>query len=183
MLYGPQGIFGGLTPSQRAAHERRREAAERLAKAARPSESVTLPAASGGAKRTDDAPEADAFFKSAWRLLDASIAKAEKPTIGSWPVRKIQEGVCAYYQITMEDLTSPARTQDLARPRQVAMYLSRILTGRSLPEIGRRFGARRHTTVLHAVRQISARLQHDGRLGRDIDAITTSLKASDAPKT
>ncbi len=78
MLYGPQGIFGGLTPSQRAAHERRREAAERLAKAARPSESVTLPAASGGAKRTDDAPEADAFFKSAWRLLDALDRQAPR---------------------------------------------------------------------------------------------------------
>lgn len=182
MLYGPQGIFGGLTPSQRAAHERRREAAERLAKAARPPKSAVLPAVSAGAKAPEGAPEADVFFRSAWRLLEASTAKAERPAIGSWPVRKIQEGVCAYYQITMEDLTSPGRTQDVARPRQVAMYLSRILTGRSLPEIGRRFGARRHTTVLHAVRQISARLQHDGRLARDIDAITASLRASGAPK-
>ncbi|KRR21887.1 helix-turn-helix domain-containing protein [Bradyrhizobium retamae] len=71
-------------------------------------------------------------------------------------VSQIQEVVCAAYGVNMNDMTSARRTAKLVLPRQVAMYLAKVMTGRSLPEIGRRFGGRDHTTVLHAVRKIEA---------------------------
>jgi hypothetical protein len=187
MLYGPQNIFGSaaLTPTQRAAQQKRREAAARIADAARAHDAKAD-------ARVEDKPSpaalvfdavgsmtAETFFASAWRILGAPRAgeAADKRPLVSWPVQKIQEAVCTHYHVSMAELVSPSRTQELAGPRQVAMYLSRILTGRSLPEIGRRFGQRRHTTVLHAVRVISARLPGDARLKGDIAAITERLKA------
>jgi hypothetical protein len=191
MLYGPQNIFGSaeLTPTQRAAQKKRREAAARIADAARAHDakaegSVTTQAPASPGQETGGALTPSGFFESAWKILDAPTARpeklADKGLLSSWPVQRIQEMVCAYYNISVPELVSPSRTQELAGPRQVAMYLSRVLTGRSLPEIGRRFGQRRHTTVLHAVRVISSRLQRDARLRRDIAAITERLKAQSA---
>ena len=68
----------------------------------------------------------------------------------------IQEKVCAYYKVKPSDLMSSRRMQSIVKPRQLAMYLSKILTTKSFPEIGRRFGGRDHTTVIHAVRKIEA---------------------------
>jgi hypothetical protein len=188
MLYGPQNIFGStaLTPTQRAAQQKRREAAARIADAARAHDAKAdammenKPSPAALASDSAVAMTAETFFASAWRMLGgpSAHAAADKRPLVSWPVQKIQEAVCAHYQVSMAELVSPSRTQELAGPRQVAMYLSRILTGRSLPEIGRRFGQRRHTTVLHAVRVISARLPADVRLKGDIAAITERLKAS-----
>jgi hypothetical protein len=80
---------------------------------------------------------------------------------GPAPVRiqDIQEIVCAAFGVKTNDLTSARRTANLVRPRQVAMYLAKTLTGRSLPEIGRRFGGRDHTTVLHGIRKIAAKVE------------------------
>lgn len=187
MLYGPQNILGAaeLTPSQRAAQQRRREAAQRIVHAARDLENRAgkQPAAGEAAKADGaDRDSAAAFFACAWRMLDgANNPPAMRIDLGSGPMRRIQDTVCAYYQIALADLTSSRRAQEFAHPRQVAMYLSRILTGRSLPEIGRRFGERKHTTVLHAVRQVTARLQRDPRLARDVAMITNHLKASSRP--
>ena len=64
--------------------------------------------------------------------------------------------VARQYNVSRSDLLSSRRTANVVRPRQVAMYLAKTLTLRSLPEIGRRFGGRDHTTVLHAVRKIEA---------------------------
>jgi hypothetical protein len=74
-------------------------------------------------------------------------------------VSEIQEVVCAAFGVQLVDLTSARRTANLVKPRQVAMYLAKTMTGRSLPEIGRRFGGRDHTTVLHAVRKIAAKVE------------------------
>ena len=69
-------------------------------------------------------------------------------------IEDIQRVVARQYNVSRADLLSSRRTANVVRPRQVAMYLAKILTLRSLPEIGRRFGGRDHTTVLHAVRKI-----------------------------
>ena len=69
-------------------------------------------------------------------------------------IEDIQKLVASHYSVTRADILSSRRTAIVVKPRQVAMYLAKALTLRSLPEIGRRFGGRDHTTVLHAVRKI-----------------------------
>ncbi len=67
---------------------------------------------------------------------------------------EIMKKICHYYNVRMSDLLSPRRSRNIARPRQMAMYLSKNMTSRSYPEIGKQFGNRDHTTVMHAVRKI-----------------------------
>ena len=74
------------------------------------------------------------------------------------------------------DLLSSRRTANVVRPRQVAMYLAKILTLRSLPEIGRRFGGRDHTTVLHAVRKIESLAGNDSAFAEEIEALKRQLQ-------
>ncbi len=76
-------------------------------------------------------------------------------------IEDIQRKTAEYYKLEVKDFYSAQRSRRVARPRQVAMYLSRKLTTRSLPEIGRRFGGRDHTTVLHACRRIEALIEED----------------------
>ena len=73
-----------------------------------------------------------------------------------------------HYNVARADLLSPRRAQSIVRPRQIGMYLAKKLTSRSLPEIGRRFGGRDHSTVLHAVRKIEELMQSDDRLAREV---------------
>lgn len=91
-------------------------------------------------------------------------------------VDEIQKTVADHYGLSKEDLLSERRTRAVARPRQAAMYLAKHLTVRSYPDIGRRFGGRDHTTVLHAVRRIEALRAEDPTLAADLDAITRKLK-------
>ncbi len=70
-------------------------------------------------------------------------------------VEEIQRRVASHYQIRLDDMFSPRRSRSVARPRQVAMYLAKQLTQQSLPDIGRRFGGRDHTTVIHAVKKVN----------------------------
>lgn len=88
-----------------------------------------------------------------------------KPVI---TIDDILRAVCGYYKISKIDLLSARRTAPLVLPRQVAMYLSRTLTLRSLPFISKRMGGRDHTTAMHAVRKIEALLQHDSKLQNDV---------------
>jgi chromosomal replication initiator protein len=76
----------------------------------------------------------------------------------------------------VKDFHSPQRARRVARPRQVAMYLSRKLTTRSLPEIGRRFGGRDHTTVLHACRRIEALIGEDALFRQEVDFLSQMLQ-------
>jgi chromosomal replication initiator protein len=87
----------------------------------------------------------------------------------------IQKRVCEHYNIKMSDLLSPRRARAVARPRQVAMYLAKQLTTRSLPEIGRKFGGRDHTTIMHGVRKIEELRGGDPSLNEDIEILTRSL--------
>jgi chromosomal replication initiator protein len=88
----------------------------------------------------------------------------------------IQRRVADYYNLRLADLLSARRARVVARPRQVAMYLSKQLTTRSLPEIGRKFGGRDHTTVMHAVRKIEELKVADTAIREDVDMLSRMLE-------
>ncbi|MCD9027926.1 chromosomal replication initiator protein DnaA [Luteimonas sp. BDR2-5] len=90
-------------------------------------------------------------------------------------IANIQKVVADYYGLQIKDLLSKRRTRSLARPRQVAMALSKELTEHSLPEIGEAFAGRDHTTVLHACRQIRTLIESDGKLREDWDKLIRKL--------
>ena len=86
-------------------------------------------------------------------------------------IEDIQRVVARHYNVSKADLLSSRRTRTIVRPRQIAMYLAKVLTPRSLPEIGRRFGGRDHTTVLHAVRKIEGLIEGDKTLADEIELL------------
>jgi chromosomal replication initiator protein len=91
-------------------------------------------------------------------------------------IEDIQRVVARQYNVSRSDLLSSRRTANVVRPRQVAMYLAKTLTLRSLPEIGRRFGGRDHTTVLHAVRKIEGLVGNDTALAEEIESLKRQLQ-------
>jgi chromosomal replication initiator protein len=91
-------------------------------------------------------------------------------------IEDIQRKTAEFYKLDVKDFHSPQRARRVARPRQVAMYLSRKLTTRSLPEIGRRFGGRDHTTVLHACRRIEALVLEDALFRQEVDFLSQMLQ-------
>lgn len=91
-------------------------------------------------------------------------------------IEEIQKLVAKHYNVTKADMLSSRRNRSIVVPRQVAMYLSKVVTPRSLPEIGRRFGGRDHTTVLHAVRKIEGLLGRDTALAQDIELLKRQLQ-------
>ncbi len=91
-------------------------------------------------------------------------------------IEDIQRVVARQYNVSRADLLSSRRTANVVRPRQVAMYLAKTLTLRSLPEIGRRFGGRDHTTVLHAVRKIENLVNTDTALAEEIELLKRQLQ-------
>lgn len=92
-------------------------------------------------------------------------------------VDRIQKAACKQFGVTMDDMLSKRRARAIARPRQAAMYLAKTLTTRSLPDIGRRFGGRDHTTVIHAVKRIEALRVEDAQLSANIEAVIEALKS------
>jgi chromosomal replication initiator protein len=90
-------------------------------------------------------------------------------------LREIQERTCEAFGVSMDQLLSPSRAQPLAWPRQVAMYLSRELTDATLPAIGRAFGGRNHTTVLHAYRKTAERIANDREAYETVRRLTETL--------
>ena len=92
-------------------------------------------------------------------------------------VEEIQRKVSDHYNIRLSDMLGPKRLRSFARPRQIAMYLCKQLTSRSLPEIGRRFGGRDHTTVMHGVRKIEDLRNKDSQMSDDLDLLRRSLEA------
>jgi len=88
----------------------------------------------------------------------------------------IQKLVASHYNVSRSDILSERRTAAVVKPRQIAMYLAKVLTLRSLPEIGRRFGGRDHTTVLHAVRKIEKCLGEDTTLHDEVELLKRMLQ-------
>ena len=93
-------------------------------------------------------------------------------------IDEIQNKVSNYYNIKIEDIISSRRIRSFARPRQIAMYLSKKLTTRSLPEIGRKFGGRDHTTVIHAIKKIEQLKSENTKFDEDINLITQIITSA-----
>ena len=91
-------------------------------------------------------------------------------------VENIQKTVADYYKIKVADMYSKKRPASIARPRQIAMYLAKELTQKSLPEIGELFGGRDHTTVLHAVRKIGGERGKNPELNQQLHVLEQTLK-------
>ncbi|MBU2981226.1 chromosomal replication initiator protein DnaA [Lentibacter algarum] len=92
-------------------------------------------------------------------------------------VEEIQRKVSDHFNIRLSDMIGPKRVRSFARPRQMAMYLCKQLTSRSLPEIGRRFGGRDHTTVMHGVKRIEELRNQDGQIAEDLEILRRMLEA------
>ena len=90
-------------------------------------------------------------------------------------IDEIQRRVAEHYNIRLTDMHSARRARTVARPRQVAMFLSKQLTARSLPEIGRKFGGRDHTTVMHAVRKVEELITEDPSFAQDVEVLRRAL--------
>lgn len=106
-----------------------------------------------------------AFHQRDWLIIDS------KPKIAA-----ILKETAAHYGVTVADIVSARRTAHVMKPRQMAMYIARITTLRSLPEIGRRIGGRDHTTILHGVRRIEGMIDSgDTALAEDAAAIRKRL--------
>ncbi len=108
------------------------------------------------------------------------VQRRLRPHLRGGPERRItvddiQKAAAEHFGLKQADLLSERRNRAVARPRQAAMWVAKQLTTRSLPDIGRRFGGRDHTTVLHAVRRIEELRQTDAQLARDLDALLRKL--------
>lgn len=110
-----------------------------------------------------------------WLSMQDVAATPIVPTRKYPRIEEIQRAASKHYGVAVLDLLSSRRTANVVRPRQVAMYLAKTLTLRSLPEIGRRFGGRDHTTVLHAVRKIANLVMLDTELAANVDAIRREI--------
>lgn len=122
---------------------------------------------------------------------EATVSSERLPTTRPWfhivdvmpgriTVDKIQAIVCRDFGLSRGELLANRRTKSVVRPRQIAMYLAKELTQRSLPEIGRRFGGRDHTTILHAVRTITRLVTTDADLAKRVDMLRRELEWQDA---
>ena len=120
--------------------------------------------------------------------VDAGRAHAGRPGPGSREARRVRiedilRIVSRHYKVPRNDLLSSRRSRDVVRPRQIAMYLAKSLTSRSLPEIGRRFGGRDHTTVLHSVRKVEQMMKDDGDLCQEIELLKRMLERRPQPSS
>ncbi len=110
-------------------------------------------------------------------LAQACLADILRASDRKVTIEEIQRKVGEHYNIRLSDIIGPKRVRTIARPRQIAMYLSKQLTSRSLPEIGRRFGGRDHTTVMHGVRRIEELKTHDNQIAEDVEILRRTLEA------
>lgn len=114
--------------------------------------------------------------------LHEILAAAPRPLCGPLAllplgIRAIQIAVAKYTGVSVNDILSQRRTANIVMPRQIAMYLCKEITKRSLPEIGRRFGNRDHTTVLHAVRKIERMIADDPDFAAQVEEIKRIIGA------
>lgn len=176
-----------LTPTQRQAIERRRAFHESIA--ARAAAQRPQPERSTGIKGyvpveralkqlEPEAPNVDMLLRALPRevMIWPVIPPEKKPPVSlrdevqnnRISIRKIQKAVSEFYGVGLNYLLSQRRIKTIVLPRQVGMYLAKIITKKSLPEIGRRFGGRDHTTVLHACRKIEALMLKDADLAHEV---------------
>lgn len=178
VLHDPKSV---ATPLQLAEQLARKKRLERLAKAAVPevvsdvvaSEPAPAPPPKTGEELIAEwAERQKERFKEPWFSIVGEISERAQQRI---TVLKIQMATARYYNVSRADILSHRRTNNVVKPRQIAMYLCKILTMKSLPEIGRMFGDRDHTTVLHAVRKIEDLRVHRDDYAVEIAAIISSI--------
>jgi len=173
-----------MTPTQIESIERSRRFHAKIAQRARPDTPITLHRARSRPRHllsepvvpppppkpvvTDDMVadwverQKEQWF---WMVPDSALPKVEA----------VQKIVCQHFNMLRKDLLSGRRTADVVYPRQIAMFLCKEFTKRSLPEIGRRFGGRDHTTVLHAVRIVGQREKTNETLAADLKALREQI--------
>jgi chromosomal replication initiator protein len=123
----------------------------------------------------------EASMEQVQRILSEDAPAALPP--GRAPtVEQIKRRLAACYNLTVEDLTGQCRRRNVARPRQLAMYLARKIANRSFPDIGARFGGRDHTTVIHAVRKVEELMLAEPAYAREVQDVTRRLLNPDQPK-
>jgi len=110
-------------------------------------------------------------------LVQDCLADVLKASDRKITIEEIQRKVSDHYNIRLSDLVGPKRLRIYARPRQVAMYLAKQHTNRSLPEIGRRFGKRDHTTVMHGIRRVEELMATDSQIAEDVELLRRALEA------
>ena len=110
---------------------------------------------------------------SAAELLSDLLRASSRQT----SIDEIQKQVAAHYDVRVAEMFSARRARNIARPRQVAMYLAKTLTSLSYPEIGRRFGGRDHTTVMHAVRSVEGLINTDDSINEDVQLLRSLLSS------
>jgi chromosomal replication initiator protein len=179
-------MHGTVTPTQRAAIERQQQfRASIAAKAAELADRKTRLKLAAIPIAAIEAPLVS-VPSVAVVSQDDLVEKASEPCWfvvlppghGHPQVRDIQKAVCKHYDVTLSDMLSPRRTANIVKPRQVAMFLCKELTLRTLPELGRRFGGRDHTTVLHAIRKIPRDMRADADLAGDIAILRKAFTGS-----
>jgi len=180
------------TPAQRLAAAARREREQRIAARAHPDSPIACPSASvrsqqAKAPRPSPSPQVIQAWAERQKKIHAPIKtwfwivdEINPPPPLKVTIEEIQAAVARHCKVGHPELISARRTADIVRPRQIAMFLAKALTPNSLPVIGRKFGDRDHTTVLHAVRKIEALLARDKNLAGDLDAIRRALAAQTA---
>ncbi|MEX2641805.1 MAG: chromosomal replication initiator protein DnaA [Acetobacterales bacterium] len=112
-------------------------------------------------------------LESAQELLHDVLRASDRQVT----IEEIQKKVAAHFNIRMADMSSSRRARVVARPRQVAMFLAKQLTSRSLPEIGRKFGGRDHTTVMHAVKRVEELVDSDAAFAEDVELLRRMLES------
>jgi hypothetical protein len=117
------------------------------------------------------APPAVAFKKEPWFYIVGVSADA------LLTMRQIKEAVCEHFGLEMVSMSTGRRNRAEVRPRQIAMYLCRELTSQSMPQIGRGFGGKDHSTIHHACGRIRSLLLADKKMSRDVAAIRAALEA------
>jgi hypothetical protein len=107
----------------------------------------------------------------------AAILTAQLPVPSEWetPITRIKRLTAASFGIPFEEMVSARRSRCVARPRQVAMYLAKKLTPKSLPDIGRQFGNRDHTTVIHAIRLVERMMEEDQQFKDKVKTLMSAM--------
>lgn len=118
-----------------------------------------------------DVTKSDITLESTQEVLQDLLRSSDRRVT----IDEIQRRVAEHYNVRIADMHSARRARNVARPRQVAMYLAKQLTARSLPEIGRKFGGRDHTTVMHAVKKVEELMAGDASFAQDVEVLRRTL--------
>jgi hypothetical protein len=182
-MNAPLGALNAPTPTELEAHKRRQAFRDKIAAAAAALKASKLapeamPAETDPPKVLPKLPPQKAGSLAellAWRTEIDALLNAFTDEVGrearSPGLILIQKIVCRRFGVSRNDMCSARRTANLVYPRQIAMYLCKNLTGFSLPAIGRQFGGRDHTTVLHAVRKFTHLVNTNAEIAAEVQAL------------